>query len=115
MTQNRKAPRIYPKDFADYSVTFEMDGSQPKGFLGNISEGGLCAVMPPDFSCSVDSRLKGFILQESLKEKVPFEGRVAWKIDYEINKVPKVMLGLEFSNSLDLPEQLMVISLAVES
>jgi hypothetical protein len=115
MTQNRKAPRIYPKDFADYSVSFELNGNIQKGFLGNISEGGLCAVMPPDFTCELDTTLKGFVLQEPLNDKLNFEGRIAWKLDYEINKSPKLMLGLEFSNPLELPEQLMVISLAVES
>ena len=86
-----------------------------KGFLGNISEGGLCAVMPPEFTCELDTTLKGFVLQEPLNDKLNFEGRIAWKLDYEINKAPKLMLGLEFSNPLELPEQLMVISLAVES
>lgn len=115
MTQNRKAPRVYPKDFADYSVSLDMNGSLNKGFLGNISEGGLCAVMSPDFHCDVDATVKGFVLQEPLQEKLNFDGRIAWKLDCEINKAPKLMLGLEFSSPLDLPEQLMVISLAVES
>jgi hypothetical protein len=115
MTQNRKAPRVYPKDFADYSVNFDMDGSLSKGFLGNISEGGLCAVMSPDFICEVDSPIKGFVMQEPMQEKFSFDGRIAWKLDCEINKAPRLMLGLEFSVPLELPEQLMVISLSVES
>lgn len=115
MMQNRKAPRIYPKDFIDYAITFGEEGKTSKGFLGNISEGGLCAVMPIDFQVNVDSKEKGFIIHEPSKEKIPFEGRVAWKLEYDINKQPKLMIGLEFSAPLELPEQLMVISLSVES
>lgn len=113
--QNRKAPRIYPKDFIDYSIIFDEEGNSSKGFLGNISEGGLCAVMPLEFQASVDTKKKGSILHEPSKEKLPFEGRVAWKLEYEINKQQKLMVGLEFSSPLELPEQLMVISLSVES
>ncbi len=50
----RKADRIFPKDFADYAVQLHTSDENFSGYLGNISETGLCAIMPASFQPEVN-------------------------------------------------------------
>lgn len=110
----RKATRIYPKDFSDYTVNIEINGFLLKGYLGNISSGGLCAIMNQDFPLTENSVINGFLMDEPFKQNMPFSGKIVWISDYLYKKDQKKMLGVEFNEKVNFPERLEAISIAIE-
>jgi hypothetical protein len=112
--ENRKDTRIYPKDFSDFVVYFETNGFEFKGLLGNISMGGLCAIMPEDFPLRDGSDSVGYLLDQPYHTKIQFQGKIVWTSDYLFKKEKKIMLGIEFKEKLELPERLEAITIAVE-
>ncbi|MCB1177130.1 MAG: PilZ domain-containing protein [Leptospiraceae bacterium] len=111
----RKATRVYHKDLNHYKVNFSMDGIEYRGKLGNISENGMCAIMPTDFQAPQGSELQGYLLYEPLKEKIEVQGKVAWKTDYEHQNEIQQMFGMEFTGSVEFPEYLMALTMSFEN
>jgi hypothetical protein len=111
----RRATRIYHKDLAHYKVNISFNGVNYKGNLGNISENGMCAILPSDFIAPQGSYLKGFLFYEPLKEKILIEGKLAWKTDYEYHNESMVMFGMEFSEQVVFPEYLMALTMSFEN
>lgn len=110
----RKNTRIYHKDLIDYKVFLAFEGSVTQGSLGNISETGLCAIMPTNFKAEQGLAVKGHLLYAPQSDKIDIEGRVAWVADYEHSGVSQLMLGVEFSSPLPFPEHLMALSMSFE-
>ena len=110
----RKADRIFPKDFADYAVQLNANGDSFSGYLGNISETGLCAIMPANFPSEVNEINEGSVLHWPTGDNMEIAGRVAWKTNYEFQKKPHIMIGMEFSDKIIFPEYLLALSLSVE-
>jgi glyoxylate utilization-related uncharacterized protein len=113
-SQIRKADRIFPKDFADYAVHINTNGENFSGYLGNISETGLCAIMPANFQAEVNEINEGSILHWPTGDNMEITGRIAWKTNYEFQKKPHIMIGMEFSDKIIFPEYLLALSLSVE-
>lgn len=111
----RKTTRIYPKDFVDYSVTLNYNGTIYKGFLGNISENGLCAIMPSEFQPNANAIIDGSIIYNPLKDELKITGRLAWKTNYEFQKKNTVMIGMEFTSKIKFPEYLIALSMSFEN
>ncbi|MBP9885694.1 MAG: PilZ domain-containing protein [Leptospiraceae bacterium] len=109
----RKADRIFPKDFADYAVQLHTSGENFSGYLGNISETGLCAIMPASFQPEVNEMSEGSVLHWPTGDNMEVAGRIAWKRDYEFQKKPHTMIGMEFSRTITFPEYLLALSLSV--
>ncbi len=110
----RRATRVFHKDFVDYKVNLNFDGIVFKGDLGNISENGLCAIMPEEFNAVQGAVVNGFLTYEPAKEKIDLAGRIAWRTNYEHHKEPRIMLGMEFSEPFYFPEHLMALSMSFE-
>jgi hypothetical protein len=109
----RKASRIFPKDFADYAVQLHASGENFSGYLGNISEKGLCAIMPATFQPEVDEQSEGSVLHWPTGDNMEIAGRIAWKTAYEFQKKPHTMIGMEFSEAITFPEYLLALSLSI--
>lgn len=110
----RRAERIFPKDFADYSVQLHAGGENFSGYLGNISETGLCAIMPVNFRLEVNDLSEGSVLHWPTGDNMEIAGRIAWRMSYEYQKKPHVMVGMEFSETITFPEYLLALSLSIE-
>lgn len=112
-TEIRKSDRIFPKDFADYAVHMNANGESFSGYLGNISESGLCAIMPASFKAEVNDTLDGSILHWPTSDNMEISGRIAWKSEMEFQKKPHIMIGMEFSEKFIFPEYLIALSLSI--
>lgn len=110
----RKSDRIFPKDFADYAVHLNASGENFSGYLGNISESGLCAIMPSTFQPEINDISEGSVLHWPTGDNMEIIGRIAWKTSYEFQKKPHTMIGMEFSETIIFPEYLLALSLSVE-
>lgn len=113
-SESRRYTRIYHKDLKDYKVVFQFPDDMFQGSLGNISDGGLCAVLPKSFPASRGDLLNGYLLYLPYNEKYKFEGKVAWSSDYEFNGRLHVMIGLEFTSPVTLPEHLLALAMSLE-
>lgn len=113
-SDSRRYTRIYHKDLKDYKVIFRLPDDIYQGSLGNISDGGLCAILPKSFSTNRGELLKGYLLYVPYDEKYEFQGRVAWTSDYSMGGTMHTMIGLEFSGSVYLPEHLMALAMSLE-
>ena len=80
MEVERSRPRISPKDFRDFSVSVQVSDETITGYLGNISETGLCLVCPEGTNIPEESSvIHGHVESSRLESPIDFKGRVAWK------------------------------------
>lgn len=114
MNDNRKSVRIYPKDFLDYSVSVEWDGNSFNGTMGNISETGMCCILPIDTEIEKGDRISGCIQNVSSKEQIEYSGKVIWKDQFMIGGQYSYAIGIQFLEVIDLPDNLFALALAME-
>lgn len=114
MQEARRYTRIYHKDLKDYKVIIQLPDDLFQGNLGNISDGGLCAILPKSFPAEINKLIQGHLLYLPYGEKYKFEGRIAWFSDYEFNGKLHTMIGLEFTSPITLPEHLMALAMSLE-
>jgi len=112
----RNRPRISPTDFIDFNVSLKMGDFDLKGYLGNISENGLCAIIPYEGERLAEVGLEstGIISSRRLADNIDFKGRVAWASSSPIRGKPHMLVGVEFKSALSLPDEIIAISLASE-
>jgi hypothetical protein len=110
----RRATRVYPKDFVDYSVKLEYNDAIYTGFLGNISETGLCGILPQTFIADQNDVVDGSLVFNPLKDEIPISGKIVWKTDYNYNNDKYVMIGMHFVTPITLPEYLMALTMSVD-
>jgi hypothetical protein len=111
----RRAIRVYHKDFQDYFVNIEIEGIFYRGNLGNISETGLCAILPEDFVAMTNIIVSGSVEYIPLKDHLDFIGRIAWKTPYEFHRRKFVMIGMEFTQKIIFPEYLLALNLSFDT
>lgn len=110
----RSKPRISPTDFVDFSIQIQVQDLKFNGYLGNISEEGLGIIIP--FRGKLDEinglDAKGRIGSKRLKNDIAFTGKVAWNSMSDIRKEPHLLLGIQFTEKISLPEELIAIGLS---
>jgi hypothetical protein len=109
--EHRKAPRIYLLNFTDYLVSIEWDSLRIESSLGNISETGMCCVFSEKNLIQKGDRISGNILHNDLHEKIEYTGKVIWKEEYEIQSKQYIAMGVQFMESIELPDHLFALSL----
>ena len=111
---NRNATRVYPKDFIDYAVQVESQGFNYNGYLGNVSETGMCGILPLSFTVNKGESIKGHIHHIPLDDHIDFSGKVVWSEEYQFQKKQHVMIGVQFLELVELPDYLFALSLSFE-
>jgi hypothetical protein len=118
MDFKRNSVRISPKDFNDYVVSCNIQGRALNGFLGNISEGGACILIesstPEEELIETGLDISGVITQQANNEELPFSGKIAWSSVSPFKGTPAIAFGVQFSEIIELPHKLMVLSMSVE-
>ncbi|MBX7059840.1 MAG: PilZ domain-containing protein [Leptospirales bacterium] len=116
MRSERAYPRVSPRDFEDYSVQLLAGDSFFSGMLGNISEDGLCVLIPGNVEIPDDCRQieRGNILSRHLKEPIEFRGDIVWTAPAEGEHEQLTMAGIHFQSALALPESLTARSLSMQ-
>lgn len=109
MIQQRNKPRVYTNEMNHFTVRLceAGSGTEYTGYVGDISEEGLCAVLPGEaereFSAEVE--LKGEIGGSYLPENMSFAARLVWQSASEERGESVRLLGLQFQDQVDLPDQ----------
>jgi len=111
----RTHPRIAPRDFEDYSVQILIGDEFFSGPLGNISEVGLCIVVPAQVELPEDAVIdRGSIHGRRLEDPIQFQGKIVWSAPTDALGEPATAAGVEFSREIDLPDALLAVSVALE-
>ncbi|MBI39270.1 MAG: hypothetical protein CMF59_06700 [Leptospiraceae bacterium] len=110
---DRRSERRAPKDLAQFTV--ELDGNV-SGYLQNISEHGLCVVLPVDQpAMQAKQPVTGRVLGQGIRLDFPFQGKTVWFSIRKIEQTPYVFAGIEFNVPMEIPGSLISLSLARES
>ncbi len=107
MFQERNKPRVYTSEMNHFQVRLDLGGSgMLEGYLGDISEEGMCAILPgsEELQLAKDDRVKGSIGGSYLKDDMPFEARFVWQSGSEHNNRSVRQVGLQFMESVSLPD-----------
>lgn len=84
---HRHSIRVYPRDFKDYDIFIQLEfGDSYNGHMGNVSETGLCCIMPEQCEVSMGDALSGYIQHIPMGERISFKGTVVWEKSYEFQK-----------------------------
>ncbi len=117
MYVERSRTRISPRDFIDYVVSIRIGDAEYQGFLGNISQNGLCVIVP--HSGQVDApagvSVNGKVVSRRLEVPLAYHGRAAWQSSSQIHNQPHVLIGVEFEDAMTLPDPLLALGMSTDS
>ena len=109
----RSRPRIAPKDFQDFQIFVEQEYGTIVGFLGNISEDGLCIIAPEGTALpEIQGPVEGRVVSRRLPEAIEFRGSIAWKSSSQIQGQPQQLAGVKFEESIELPDIMIALSMS---
>lgn len=112
-SSDRRSERRAPKDLAQFTVELNENVS---GYLQNISEHGLCVVLPVDQpALQARQAVTGRVQAQGMRLDFTFEGKTVWFSIRKIEQTPYVFAGIEFNVPMEIPESLISLSLARES
>lgn len=115
MHSERSRPRLSPTDFIDFELSIKVGTFDLVGYLGNISEDGLGAIVPgaePLPSELIGTDASGTMKSKRLPNEFKFKGRLAWNTAGQIRNEPHLLLGIQFDQRMALPEELIAIELS---
>ncbi|MBL8021283.1 MAG: PilZ domain-containing protein [Leptospirales bacterium] len=115
MHSERSRPRLSPTDYIDFELSIKVGTFDLVGYLGNISEDGLGAIIPgaaPLPSELIGKEVTGSMKSRRLTREFTFNGRLAWNTAGQIRNMPHLLLGVQFDQSMSLPEELIAIELS---
>lgn len=115
MYSERSRPRLSPTDFIDFELSIKIGTFDLVGYLGNISEDGLGAIVPgaaPLPSELIGTETIGTMKSRRLSKDFSFKGRLAWNTAGQIRNEPHLLLGVQFDQRMALPEELIAIELS---
>lgn len=111
--EKRKYERIV-KEFADYKVYMETNGSLLEGRLGDISEKGMCVLFSKKMQILPEQEMDAALIHTTTKNDLKTHGKVAWIKDKPENQKTPFLCGVEFDNEIELPDDIIAISYAVD-
>jgi len=110
---DRRSERRAPKDLDQFTVELSNGAS---GYLFNISEHGLCVVLPVDQpAMQARQQVDGTVKGRGLNLDFSFEGRTVWFSVRKLDQTPYVFAGIEFPGQKEIPASLISHSLAREA
>jgi len=113
MDEERLRKRAHVRKYADYTLIVNIRSGRFSGFLWDVSDSGLGAILPlrdnMDFIDSNDP-ICGSIVNYKLGVKLDYDGHVKWTKPLEIEGVMFLHLGVEFCEPVILPDALYGIS-----
>jgi hypothetical protein len=113
MTVERNHSRIAPRDFQGFDVQVTLGDRYFTGELGNISEEGLCVLLPGTVRASDFDSVRGAIQARHLGVAFDFNGKVAWTSDAVHAGRPCTLVGVDFEQELELPPAVIALGMAV--
>ncbi|MCB1168710.1 MAG: PilZ domain-containing protein [Leptospiraceae bacterium] len=112
-SSDRRSERRAPRNLEQFAVSME---DNIHGYLENISQHGLCVVLPIDQpALQRGQKVSGRVLGRGIKVDLPFSGNTVWFSIRKIDQTPYVYAGIEFESPMEIPESLISHSLARES
>lgn len=112
MAELRKDTRIYPKEFTDYKIRLDWDELTLEGYLGNISDSGICVILPHDYlKDDIGSTITGAILSHTYEEYFEFQGKIVWTRIEKKGQKSNYILGIQFTEPIQLSGSLLLKSM----
>ena len=107
MSIKRERKRYYNSEFKNLDVSlYTSEGKDFKGYLGDISRGGLCAILPENEfpNLKKGETLRGVLTGTNCE--FHFMARIVWNTREEVLRNPSRLVGLTFAHLQRLPEVL---------
>lgn len=111
----RKNTRIYLEEYRDFTVHLQLAEISFDGFLANISQTGLCIILPADVShLDVPEESMGAIMSSRLREPIDFNGTIIWTAEEHHNGKMHLLAGIRFNEHIAMPNSIIAMSIATE-
>lgn len=113
--------RIFPRDFRAFVTTVLFNGFDFRGSLGNISEDGLCVIVPiisgPN-EVAIGTEISGHIDHQAMNIHLDYAGGVAWTevrpgSSIGLTTPRALFIGVRFHASMQLPISLIALCEAI--
>ncbi len=104
-----RSPRVYANALNKFKLELNLNiaGEEFFAMLGDISETGLCAVVPVSkgavLHTEIGADIEGVLLGKDLEEKMHFVARVAWQSMGTVGKQDAYLVGVEFHQPAPIP------------
>lgn len=113
--ERRKDSRLQSKKvFSHYKVEIKYYTTDEIADLVNISEKGIGLFLVRDIPIHIDQIVSLKIVNLSTHTTLTSKARIAWKKAIRENKEKGVMIGCEFENIIDLPDDIIAINYSLE-
>lgn len=114
MADQRRAQRIINRSLTTLEVSLETSGQAFAGRLGNISEKGLCMLVAGSAPIGIlkNASVHGKVFGDTMQGAFQFNGQARWEDDTSIKGVHFRMLGIEFDQTVELPDSIVAMELA---
>lgn len=112
MIVERTHSRVETRTFQDFRVQVTVDDRYFAGELGNISETGLCVLVPGRITVRPGVRIRGTVQARHLAVHLEFVGRVAWTAEAVKAGRPCILLGVDFDREIELPPSVIALGMA---
>lgn len=114
MIVERSHSRVAPRTFRGFSVQASVDERYFAAELGNISENGLCLLIPGRVKVREHDNIEGLVQASHLNVRLEFNGRVAWTAVATRSSRDLTLIGVEFSEEIELPTSLIALGMAAD-
>lgn len=118
MIQQRNKPRVYTNEMNHFTVRINdaQSGTEFAGYVGDISEEGICAILPGEAEREFTDQatLQCEIGGSYLPESMAFAARLVWQAAGEQRGESVRLLGLQFQEQVDLPDQVIAALMVSE-
>lgn len=112
MIVERNYSRVASRTFQDFRAQVTVTDRYFAGELGDITESGLCLVLPGGVRVSDGEVIQGEIRAEHLALSMQFAGKVAWTSDGVKAGKPCRLVGVSFDQELELPEAVIALGMS---
>jgi hypothetical protein len=120
MDEKRSIERVFPKDFQDFNVHLKLEDITINGTLGNLSEEGMCAIVPGTGESIVSAlarqkEVSGVIEGRRIKGMLDVKGKVVWTELRHSGEGEMRYLGIRFDENVELPESVIALCMSDEN
>lgn len=106
MKTKRNSLRLAPQNLHNYTITLALQGQMLNGFVGNISETGVMALIPQDQPLvkTIGVPVSGRIASQKDHIEFTYNGTIVWRRTEEVEHGDFISYGIHFETAFILPE-----------
>ncbi|MEQ9363946.1 MAG: PilZ domain-containing protein [Leptospirales bacterium] len=112
MIVQRTYSRVASRTFQDFHAQVTAGDRYFAGELGDISESGLCILLPGAVEIRDGQEIQGTVQSGHLPVKIQFSGSVAWTSEAIKAGKPCLLVGVQFERDIELPPAVIALGMS---